>query len=47
MKSAEIFFPKITETGTESLMMTACLAEGETILKNCAMEPEITALADF
>ena len=28
-------------------MMTACLAKGETILKNCAMEPEITALADF
>ncbi|MEK9168301.1 MAG: UDP-N-acetylglucosamine 1-carboxyvinyltransferase [Patescibacteria group bacterium] len=47
LKSAEIFFPKITVTGTESLMMTACLAEGETILKNCAMEPEITALADF
>ncbi len=47
LKGAEIFFPKITVTGTESLMMTACLAEGETILKNCAMEPEITALADF
>ncbi len=47
LKSANIFFPKITVTGTESLMTTACLVEGETILKNCALEPEIPALADF
>jgi len=47
LKGANIFFPTITVTGTESLMMTACLAEGITILKNCAMEPEISALADF
>jgi UDP-N-acetylglucosamine 1-carboxyvinyltransferase len=47
LKGANIFFPKITVTGTESLMTTACLADGVTILKNCAMEPEIPALADF
>ena len=47
LKGAEIFFRKVTVTGTESLMMTACLAVGVTILKNCAMEPEIPALADF
>lgn len=47
LKGAEIFFRKITVTATESLMMTACLAEGETILKNCALEPEIPALAEF
>lgn len=47
LKGAEIFFNKISVTGTESLMMTATLAEGETILKNCAMEPEISALADY
>ncbi|MEK7634462.1 MAG: UDP-N-acetylglucosamine 1-carboxyvinyltransferase [Patescibacteria group bacterium] len=47
LKGAEIFFPKITVTGTESLMMTATIAEGETILKNCAMEPEIVELANF
>jgi UDP-N-acetylglucosamine 1-carboxyvinyltransferase len=47
LKGARIFFPKITVTGTESLMMTACLAKGETILKNCAMEPEIVSLADY
>ena len=47
LKGAIIFFRKITVTGTESLMTTACLAEGVTILKNCAMEPEILALAEF
>jgi len=47
LKGANIFFPKITVTGTESLIMTACFAEGQTILKNCACEPEITALAEF
>ena len=47
LKGAKIFFRKVTVTGTESLVMTACLAQGETILKNCAMEPEIQALANF
>ncbi|MCX7778850.1 MAG: UDP-N-acetylglucosamine 1-carboxyvinyltransferase [Patescibacteria group bacterium] len=47
LKGTKIFFPKITVTGTESLMMTACLAEGTTILKNCAMEPEIVALSEY
>lgn len=47
LKGANIFFSKVTVTGTESLMMMACLAEGETILKNCALEPEILALAEF
>jgi UDP-N-acetylglucosamine 1-carboxyvinyltransferase len=47
MKGAEYFFTKISVTGTESLMMTATLIPGQTILKNCAMEPEIEALANF
>lgn len=47
LKGATIFFRKVTVTGTESLMTTACLAQGVTILKNCAMEPEIPALAEF
>ncbi len=47
LKGATIFFPKITVTGTESLMMTATIADGVTILKNCAMEPEIPALAAY
>ncbi len=47
LKGANIFFSKISVTTTESLMMTACFASGETILKNCAMEPEITSLAEY
>ena len=47
LKGTAIFFPKVTVTGTESLMTTACLAEGETLLENCAMEPEVPALASF
>ena len=41
------FFPNISVTATESLMITAALAEGTTTLKNCAMEPEIIKLAEF
>ena len=47
LKGAKIFFPKITVTGTETLMMTAVLAGGETVLSNAAMEPEIPMLAEF
>lgn len=47
IKGAEIFFPKITVTGTEAMIMTAVLAEGKTVLRNCAMEPEIPALAEY
>jgi UDP-N-acetylglucosamine 1-carboxyvinyltransferase len=36
----------VTVTGTENIMMAAALAEGVTILRNAAREPEITALAD-
>ena len=47
LKGGEYFFTTVSVTGTESLMMTAVLAEGRTILKNCALEPEIVALADY
>jgi UDP-N-acetylglucosamine 1-carboxyvinyltransferase len=43
----EYFFTTVSVTGTESLMMTAVLAEGISTLKNCAMEPEVKALADY
>lgn len=43
----EIVFDKVTVTGTENIMMAAVLAEGRTILKNAAQEPEISDLADF
>lgn len=47
LKGAKIVFPWVAVTATESLMMTACLAEGTTTLINAAMEPEIPALADY
>ena len=40
-------FDRVTVTGTENLMMAACLAKGETILHNAAREPEVTDLADL
>ena len=47
LKGAEIVFDKITVTGTEDLLMAATLAEGETIMQNCAREPEVEDLADL
>jgi UDP-N-acetylglucosamine 1-carboxyvinyltransferase len=38
-------FDKITVTGTEDLLMAAVLAEGETVMENCAREPEVADLA--
>src|SRR5436305_11083285 len=45
LKGAQIHFDKITVTGTEDLMMAATLAEGETVMENCAREPEVADLA--
>jgi len=45
LKGAEIVFDKITVTGTEDLLMAAALAEGETVMQNCAREPEVADLA--
>ena len=45
LKGAHILFDKITVTGTEDLLMAAVLADGETIMENCAQEPEVTDLA--
>ena len=42
---AEIVFDRITVTGTEDLLMAATLAEGETVMQNCAREPEVADLA--
>jgi UDP-N-acetylglucosamine 1-carboxyvinyltransferase len=46
LKGADIYFDVVTVTGTENLMMAAVLAEGTTVLRNAAREPEIQALAD-
>ncbi|HEX4333633.1 MAG TPA: UDP-N-acetylglucosamine 1-carboxyvinyltransferase [Usitatibacter sp.] len=45
LKGARIFMDTVTVTGTENLMMAACLAEGETVLENAAREPEVVDLA--
>jgi UDP-N-acetylglucosamine 1-carboxyvinyltransferase len=47
LKGAEIVFEKITVTGTEDLLMAATLAEGETVMRNCAREPEVEDLANL
>ena len=44
---SKIKFDGITVTGTENIMMAACLAEGTTTLTNVAKEPEIIDLAEF
>jgi UDP-N-acetylglucosamine 1-carboxyvinyltransferase len=45
LRGAHLVFDKITVTGTEDLLMAAVLAEGETVMENCAREPEVTDLA--
>ncbi|HXB73093.1 MAG TPA: UDP-N-acetylglucosamine 1-carboxyvinyltransferase, partial [Candidatus Acidoferrales bacterium] len=45
LHGAEIVFDKITVTGTEDLLMAATLADGETVMQNCAREPEVADLA--
>ena len=45
LKGAHIVFDKITVTGTEDLLMAAVLADGDTLMENCAREPEVTDLA--
>ncbi len=47
LRGADIFFNKVSVGGTETLMMAAVLASGTTILKNCAMEPEIGNVAEW
>lgn len=47
LKGAIINFDIVTVTGTENIMMAACLAEGETVLRNAAQEPEVVDLAHF
>ena len=41
LKGTKIKFPKISVGATENAILAACFAKGKTILKNCAIEPEI------
>ena len=45
LRGAEIHFNTVTVTGTENIMMAASLAEGSTVLRNAACEPEVSDLA--
>ena len=47
LTGANIAFPIKSVTGTENLMMAAALADGTTVLNNCAQEPEVVDLADL
>lgn len=44
LRGAHVVFDKVTVTGTEDLLMAAVLAEGETLMENCACEPEVSDL---
>jgi len=45
LRGAHLVFDRINVTGTEDLLMAAVLAEGETLMENCAREPEVADLA--
>jgi UDP-N-acetylglucosamine 1-carboxyvinyltransferase len=45
LKGARLVADLVTVTGTENLMMAACLAEGTTVIENAAREPEVVDLA--
>ena len=47
LKGGLIRFPKITVGATENSIIAACLAKGKTVLRNCAVEPEIKDLTNF
>jgi len=47
LKGTTIKFPKLTVGATENSIIAACLANGTSILKNCAIEPEIKDLTNF
>ena len=47
LRGARLVLDTVTVTGTENLMMAACLADGETLIENAAREPEVVDLAQF
>jgi len=47
LKGAKIKFPKVSVGATENLIIASSMAEGNTILSNCAIEPEIKDLVNF
>jgi UDP-N-acetylglucosamine 1-carboxyvinyltransferase len=47
LRGAEVYFDTVTVTGTENVMMAASRAEGETVIRNAACEPEVADLAEL
>lgn len=47
LKGTDVTFKWITHTGTEAMIMAAVCADGRTVLRNCALEPEVGALCEF
>ena len=46
LKGTRVAMDVVTVGGTENLLMAATLAEGTTVLENCAIEPEVVDLAE-
>ncbi len=47
LRGADITFDQVTVTGTENILMAATLADGKTVLRNCAREPEVLDLVQL
>lgn len=47
LQGKTIVFDTVTVGGTENILMAATLAEGKTVIKNAAREPEVVDLANF
>lgn len=47
LNGATLFFRQQSVGATETFMMAGVLADGDTILKNCACEPEIKHMAEY
>jgi UDP-N-acetylglucosamine 1-carboxyvinyltransferase len=47
LKGERLILDYPSHTGTENLLMAACLAEGVTYIENASIEPEVLDLADF
>lgn len=47
LQGKPLVFDSVTVTGTENVLMAAVLAEGKTLIKNAAREPEVVDLANF
>src|SRR5699024_2538285 len=47
LQGAKIYLDMPSVGATENIMMAAALAEGKTVIENCAKEPEIVDLANF